>query len=660
MNLTPSESVRLFGTDESVEPMRALNAGPLSAQFDQGALRFIKINGKEAIRNIAFVVRDKDWGTYNPVIGNLKIDQREDSFTVSFDAICKDDNQEFRYSSNISGAADGTLVFNGTGVATTDFLTNRTGFVVLHPIDGVSGYPVEIEHVDGRIVQSEFPELVDPIQPFQDIRAMTHEVAPGVKVCCRMEGDTFETEDHRQWNDASYKTYVRPIGLPWPYTLARNEKLQQSITLSVSGNLVADSAMGKEPCRISVGEQVIGTMPQIGLGLEPQHAEASLKHTELVQQLAPQVIVAWHDLRANHAVDELKDAATLATAVGADLVLEALIPCENFKQEIMTVAKQAEQAGVTFAAVSFSPAEYLKSIMPGTSWPDVPALKDIYVVVREAFPGTTMGGGMFSFFPELNRHRPPAQDLDYITHTSNTITHACDDITVTENLEAIPYIIKTCRSFAEGKPYRVGPSSIGMRFNPYGSKTMDNPDNQRIAMARMEPRQRGLINASWTIGYVSHMARGGVDVITMHAPVGEFGLIYHPMDWKQPGFDNTDAVVYPAYHAVAGIASAAGAARLDAKSSVSHDVECVAYRKDDVTVVWISNLTGEEQAVALSGLPAGKRAISTLSAETFDNNVTNVHAFAESATDLPSDQLKLAAYATVRIECSSTGVDTCR
>ena len=35
-----------------------------------------------------------------------------------------------------------------------------------------------------------------------------------------MEGDTFEMEDQRNWTDASYKTYVRPLALPWPYTLA--------------------------------------------------------------------------------------------------------------------------------------------------------------------------------------------------------------------------------------------------------------------------------------------------------------------------------------------------------------------------------------------------------------------------------------------------------
>ena len=114
---------------------------------------------------------------------------------------------------------DGSLEFTGAATPTTDFLTARTGFVVLHPLKGVAGRPVEVEHVDGTVEKSNFPELVNPVQPFLDIRALTHEVMPGLQAAVRMEGDTFEMEDHRNWTDASFKTYVRPLALPWPYTL---------------------------------------------------------------------------------------------------------------------------------------------------------------------------------------------------------------------------------------------------------------------------------------------------------------------------------------------------------------------------------------------------------------------------------------------------------
>jgi hypothetical protein len=41
--------------------------------------------------------------------------------------------------------------------AMSDFLTNRTGFVVLHPIEGVACAACAIEHVDGTIEETRFP-----------------------------------------------------------------------------------------------------------------------------------------------------------------------------------------------------------------------------------------------------------------------------------------------------------------------------------------------------------------------------------------------------------------------------------------------------------------------------------------------------------------------
>ena len=54
-----------------------------------------------------------------------------------------------------------------------------------------------------------------------------------------MEGDAFEMEDQRNWSDASYKTYVRPLRRPWPYSLPKGQKFTQAVRLQVSGTLPA-------------------------------------------------------------------------------------------------------------------------------------------------------------------------------------------------------------------------------------------------------------------------------------------------------------------------------------------------------------------------------------------------------------------------------------
>ncbi len=198
-------------------------------------------------------MRDENWGTYVPTAERGQVEQQAGGFWVSYRASCKRGDMEISYDARIEGRADGSLEFIGVATPRTDFLTARTGFVVLHPLKGVVGRPVEVEHIDGTIEKSKFPEAVNPIQPFLLIRSLTHEVVPGLKALVRMEGDTWEMEDHRNWTDASFKTYVRPLALPWPYTLKSGEAVKQSVTLTFAA-----------PCRSAQGQCHEGRRGQVG------------------------------------------------------------------------------------------------------------------------------------------------------------------------------------------------------------------------------------------------------------------------------------------------------------------------------------------------------------------------------------------------------------
>ncbi|MEM7042326.1 MAG: hypothetical protein AAF543_05905 [Pseudomonadota bacterium] len=680
MITAPSRAIALFGTDEPVAASKTLRAGPLTVEFDNGALRYIKVGGKEAIRNIAFVVRDKDWGTYNPVLENLKIGQGSNGFEVTFDAVCKDAGQELHYSAKIKGTADGTLAFEGVGRAVTDFLTNRTGFVVLHPVDGVAGCAVEVERVDGSTESTAFPELIDPMCPFQDLRALTHEVLPGVRVTCRMEGDAFETEDHRNWNDASFKTYVRPLAKPWPYTIKAGEVTEQSIVLTLSGTAPAVSSGGIEPVQLTVGSAA-GTMPQIGLSLPPEQDRAILQAVEIIRKIGAQFFLCPFDSRiANGAPKGLTGPGVstfplddprlgdrgevmamfkaVGAKTGAQLVLEAVLACRDeagapsgdegiLKRDLELIRKAAEDAELHFDRVAVSPSSDLKCTLPGSVWPPCPDSVAIYDAARAAFPGVPLGGGMFSFFTELNRKRPPVDAIDFVCHSSCPMVHASDDITAMENLEALPHIITSVRAFAGSLPYRVGPGTIGARDNPYGAAATPNPQNKRLALARMDPRQRGLLGAAWNLGYVAHLARGQVEAVTLSAPVGEFGVIYAKMAFEQPWFDQRGAGVYPVYHVIRGLASGAGKPMLTTELSNGAAVQAVAFRDGDRTTLWIANLTGEPQEVEIDGLAGGSGEVTTLDLDSF-TSVTSGPDGLETETGVV-DRLDLGAYAVVRI-----------
>ena len=641
-----SKAIALCGTEQPDMPGRTLKAGPTSVEFDNGQLRYLKVNGVEVLRAVGFLVRDENWGTYTPAISNLNIDQRADSFSISFHAGCKRPDQEIAYDAKIECTREGNLVFDSTAIPKTDFKTARTGFVVLHPLKGVAGFPVEVEHVDGRIVKDKFPELVNPIQPFLNIRALTHEVMPGLKATVRMEGDTFEMEDHRNWTDASLKTYVRPLVLPWPYTLKAEEEVKQSIKVRLSGSASGGtkSAAGKG-IEIRIGQSTRDTLQPVGLGLPAEEIEHAIKQLELLKLATPRFLVCHFDPRQKHGLKELYGYRVLCDQTGADAVLEIVVESVGgYQKELQRLADMVKESGLKLAAIQVVPVGDLKSVLPGGPRPPAPRLEDLYAAARAAFTGIKLGGGMFSFFTELNRKRVPAQRLDFVHNTTCPIVHAADDRSVMETLEALPYQVTTARSFIAKTPYRIGPSGIGCRDNPHGGTWTPNPENMRMCLTKLEPRQRGLFGAAWTLGYIATFARTGIEAISMGAPTGPLGIIYRKAEHKQPWYDQLSGpAVFPVYHVISGLTRGAGQKLVAATSSDNQKVECLAYRGKGGTSLWLANLSAVEQKVQIAGT---KGAVfgSMLDEDSFVGATTDPGNFQKSWKQM-KDTLMLKPYA---------------
>lgn len=642
-----SRAIKLCGTEQPDVPGRILTAGSLTVELENGALRYLKVNGVEAVRALAFLVRDENWGTYIPKITDLKVDQRADGFSVSYHAVCAREAMEIAFDITIEGHSDGSLDFEGTAVPKTDFRTARTGFVVLHPLKGVVGNKVEVEHVDGKVEKSIFPKQVNPIQPFLHIRSLTHEVLPGVKATVRMEGDTWEMEDHRNWTDASFKTYVRPLALPWPYTLKAGEPVKQSIRFSLSGNVpkAARSGAGRG-IEIKLGTATRDVMPPVGLGVPAEEIGHAAARLGLVKGIAPKVLNCHYDPRAKHGAKELYGYRLLCDETGAECVLEIVVESvDRYAEELAGVAKLVKESGLKLAAIAVCPVGDLKSVLPGGPRPPAPPLDKLYAAARKAFPGVKLGGGMFSFFTELNRKRPPAELLDFVTNTTCPIVHAADDRSVMETHEALPWQMETARSYIGKTAHRVGPSAIGCRDNPHGATFTPNPKNERICLVKMDPRQRGLFGAAWTLAYIATLARAGAAAVTVGAPTGPLGVIHRKTDYAQPYFDDIgSSAVYPAYHVVSGLARASGSKLVSATSSDAAKVECLAVRGKGGTILWLANRTADSQSVKLSGA-AGATFAAVLDEDSFAVATTDPAKFQRSWKAVGAAGLKLGAYA---------------
>ena len=597
---------RRVGTKEKAPKCVALKAGPLTVDFVAGNLRAIRYEDHEVLRAIAYVVRNADWGTYSPEISDCLIRKNGQSFTVTYRARCvsADASQMLDYQAHITGNAQGNLVFEVLAQPLTPFRTARCGFAVLHPIEGVAGQPAVVEHVDGSREQTNFPELIMPAQPFKDIRAIQHQVTPFIRARCCMKGDVFEMEDQRNWSDASYKTYVRPLSLPWPYVMEQGVGNRQSVELSIQrsqgtaaepASLQASPEAG--PVRVTVaGPQ--GTFPGIGVSIHPDLIQEALAHPNLLHNLRPQLLLFHFDPTAGHGESHLRGFADIAKGVPAiektESVLELVLPAKGSVQdELAGIAEMVAAAGLRLAGILISPAVDRQSTLPGSTWPACPPLSEIYQAARKAFPGLAIGGGTLSYFTELNRKRPPVELLDFVSHCTCPIVHAADDLSVMESLEAMPHIVRSARAIiGKDKAYWIGPSTIGMRHNPYGARVMENPANGRVTMTDCDPRQTSLFAAAWMIGFVAETADAALQMLTVGSLSGRLGLA------RAGAFEKP----HPAFFAARGLAELGGNPRYQCHSSQAGKVAAVAgVDREGRRVAWLANLTGRKQEVVLEG-----------------------------------------------------------
>ena len=224
----------LTGRHEPPPEQRPLRAGRLTMVFESGDLRCIKLGGREVIRRVCAAVRDRNWGTVPSEISDLKFEISEESFRIGYTSTHRQKEIYFVWQAEITGDAEGTIRFTFDGEAKTTFERNRIGFCVLHPIRDCAGAKCRARYLNGTEKELAFPEIIAPEQPVRwlhDLSGLAHEVEPDVWAELRFEGDAFETEDQRNWIDASFKTFCTPLRVPYPLEIKAGTRVRQSVTL---------------------------------------------------------------------------------------------------------------------------------------------------------------------------------------------------------------------------------------------------------------------------------------------------------------------------------------------------------------------------------------------------------------------------------------------
>ncbi len=172
-----------------------------------------------------------------------------------------------------------------------------------------------------------------------------------------------------------------------------------------------------------------------------------------------------------------------------------------------------------------------------------------------------------------------------------------------QTLEALPFITRSVRAIYGDKPYRLGPSTVAMRQNPYGSRTMDNPDCCRIPMANRDPRHTGLFAAAFATGYITSVLDADIETVTLSALTGPFGIF--------AGKDEpiTEGGRRPLFHIVAALAELAGQQWRAVVASDPSKVLSFKTENEEEATLWIVNLSAQAQSVDMTELVSPARAI---------------------------------------------------
>ncbi|MHB1294821.1 MAG: hypothetical protein ACYC4R_07465 [Anaerolineae bacterium] len=612
-----------------------LRAGPLSMRFDPDTayLRRIRLGEREVLRGLYVAVRDPQWATVQPEISNLRVEPGDDSFRLRFDAACRQGKIDFTWKGEITGAANGTITYRMEGIAHTAFWRNRIGICALHPIEECAGQPCTVEKVDGGMQQGAFPARDDvaPHQPFFEIRAITHTILSGVHATLRLEGDTFEMEDQRNWTDASFKTYSTPLSLPMPVGVAAGTRIVQTATLSITGTPEVKPTrvrLASEPQRIIVGGIAIGKMPQIGLQM------SSL--APLTDQTAERLrVLRLHHLRVDlHLIraawrQRLQAAAKQAQALGC--ALEVGLHLGSTPEQELAALAEALRAHA-------APVAHWLVFREGEMSVPVEWVRLAQEALGER---AVIGAGSSANYAELNRNRPHAEGLALVCYPMTPQRHLFDNDSLVETL---PMQAETVRHA------RVYTCPAGVVITPITLRPPAKP-GQDPEVVTVDPRQASLFGAAWTLGSLASLAEALPYSITYYEALGPRGV----MAGAEPVRVADDTVpagdVFPLYHVLADVGAFAGQ---DVLPTVCEDplaLAALALARGEERRLLIANLTPSDQRARLEGVQ-GVAQVRLLDADSAPRAMAEPEAYRieQRAALAPSSVLTLPPYALVCVD----------
>ncbi|GAB4040709.1 hypothetical protein [Spirosoma gilvum] len=488
-----------------------LHAGPVQVRYENGFLRYFTHENTEILRMIYFAIRDQNWTTAAFTITDEEVIQHPDTFQIHYR--WQIDELGIQMSGNVAIRGDeaGTVSVEFYGKAINSFQKNRIGLCILHPIEGVLGQPAQVTAPDGTQTDAHFPTFIKPDQPFLDIQTLRWKPASGITWQLDFEGDVFETEDQRNWTDASFKTYSTPQVLPKPVTVSVGDEFRQQVVLSIAN----------EPLTSRADEEKIRELEQFAAEVDPVHPRIGVGHRAGGPALTDGEVDLLRRLNLSHLRTDvffslpnwqelLKQAIAEAQRLAIPLELALFFGTEPIS-EVSRLQQFLQTQSVSIRTVLLFNAATL------TTSDDL--LMAIVPILRKSWPNTAIGGGTDGNFAELNRNPFNFDQVDFVTYAVSPQVHAVDDLTLLENIAGQAETALSAQKLSGGKPVHISPVTLRLRFTTLAETAIERLN------APTDPRQDTDFVADWTRQSMDTLARAGVEFITYYQTHGPGGLL---------------------------------------------------------------------------------------------------------------------------------------
>ena len=481
----------------------------------------IRLGGRRVLRSVRAVVRDRDWNTIGLVVD--RVTAAEASLTLHVRSA--GGGASFRGIVRAEACGGGLRVLCDLESA-EPFETNRTGLVALIP-PAAAGSPLATGHADGSSSESELPVAISPHQPVRDIATLRWS-DDGLAIGLAFDGDVFEMEDQRNWTDASFKVYSRPLALPFPYGLAAGERVMQAITLTA--DVVGPPAT---PADSEIVLRAGGAFPAIGLGTStapdpaPAGGGAGAQMTEVAATTLVELDLGWPGWPA--ALDR-------AAAVGVPLDVRIVLAAEVAPGAVGPGTAGGVELTRAVALLRRHPVARVTAFQPtgpARHVSDAAAIDLLRAAMRDGGLEAAVVGGTRAHFTELNRehHRLPA-GLAGIVHSVTPLFHSRDTEQLVESLAMQRLVAAQAVELAGGAPVHIGPISLRPHVNDVATTPPPRPAASDLSSGygthltdADDPRQGTPELAAWTIASAAALAVPGVASLTYFERWGPRGIV---------------------------------------------------------------------------------------------------------------------------------------